>query len=136
MNKVDLGGHFEVAVRLAEQVMQAAQSLLAKRRVECAKASFDDNATWHDVPRSVASDVANRRVTLHAVLLEPFDHSVQPLDEKRLRGKHVSATAHHAAVSTWSREADLERIGSCPHQTRLRDHRPRLQETRHVKSDD
>jgi hypothetical protein len=61
---------------------------------------------------------------------------MEALDEERVCRKHVSTAAHHAAVSTRSREADLEGVGSCPHQAGLRNHCSRLHEARHVQPDD
>src|ERR1700686_4809921 len=78
---------------------------------------------------------SSRSGALRAVLPEPLDDRVKALDEERLRREHISAAAHHAAVSARSREADLERIGSRPHQARPRDDRPRLEEARDMEPD-
>jgi hypothetical protein len=102
MYQVELGIHAELAVSLAQQVVEAVQRLSTQRIVEGAEAAFDQDSAWHDVPCTVAPDVADCGVALHAVLLEALDDRVQPLDEKSLSGENVSAPAHHAAMSARS----------------------------------
>src|ERR1700682_701682 len=133
MHQVELRVDVELAVGLAQQVVQPIEGLLPQRRVERAQAAFDQDAARHDVTRPVASDIADGGVALHAICLESFDDCMQSLYEKRLRGEDVSAPSHHASMSAWPCEPDLECVGSGPHQAWLRDHGAGLEEAGYVK---
>src|SRR5205823_13087401 len=100
----------ELLVRLLEMVAQPAECFLSQRGGERAHTALDAHATRTDVPRAVAHHVADGRVAAGALVLEPIDDRVQPLDQKGLRREHVAGAAHHAAVAAGSLDAYLECI--------------------------
>src|SRR5258706_2994229 len=76
VHELEAGAHLELRVHRRQQVTQAQQRLVAQLGGERAQAALDRDPARHDVPCSVAEDVADSRVALHAFVLESFDHGV------------------------------------------------------------